>query len=144
MTTFLLDVNLLIALARQDHTAHQTVKRWFQRVGGKSWATCALTEAAFVRIVSNPRFLEHCPDLSEAIDMLRALTSLRGHQFWTLDITFADAVQPIESRLFGHQQVTDAYLLGLAVRKRGAIATLDAGIKALAGREFDGSVEIVR
>jgi uncharacterized protein len=142
--TFLFDVNLLIALASEDHVAHAAVRRWFQRVGGKGWATCAVTEAGFARIVSNPRFLEHAPDLFEALEMLRALTSLPGHQFWTMDVSLADAVQPMEDRLFGHQQVTDAYLLGLAIRKKGKLATLDTGIRTLAGAELAKHLEIVQ
>jgi uncharacterized protein len=144
VSAYLLDVNVMIALALEDHIAHKAVKRWFQRIGGKSWSTCALTEAGFVRIISNPGFLKHPPDLSEALDMLKALTSLPGHHFWTLDLNFADAVQALEPRLFGHQQVTDAYLLGLAVRKKGKLATLDLGIKTLAGDESASYLEIIQ
>ena len=136
MSAFLLDVNVLIALLRQDHVAHKSVKRWFQHTGSKHWATCALTQASFVRIVSNPKFAEHSLDISEALEMLSTVTKLSGHRFWTMDVDFLETVQPFAERLFGHQQVSDAYLLGLSAKKKGRLATLDRAIKALAGSEF--------
>ena len=143
MRGLLLDVNLLISLVREDHSAHRLVKRWFRHLNGRRWATCALTEAGFVRIIANPRFLQKPPEVSEAIDMLEALRSLPGHQFWNMDLAFGEAVERLQERLFGHQQVTDAYLLGLAVSKKGKLATLDHGIKNLAGIELDQYLEII-
>lgn len=136
MSPFLLDVNVLIALLRQDHVSHKIVKQWFQRNGARDWVTCPLTEASFVRIVSNPKFSDPSLDISEALEMLRIVSKLPGHRFWAMDVGFLDAVQPFTERLFGHQQVTDAYLLGMAVKKKGKLVTLDRAIKALAGSEF--------
>lgn len=143
MNGLLLDVNVLIALVREDHSAHKIVKRWFQHLSGRHWATCALTEAGFVRIIVNPRFLEHPPEVSEAIDMIQALTKLPGHEFWPMDVGFREAVEDLQGSLFGHQQVTDAYLLGLAVRKKGKLATLDRSVKSLAGPPFEHCLEII-
>jgi hypothetical protein len=140
---FLLDVNVLIALVREDHVAHKHTKQWFQRCGARSWATCSLTQAGFVRIISNPKFLEHAPHISEAVDMLRVLTKLPGHRFWTMDVNFIEAIEPVEERLFGHQQVTDAYLLGLAIKKKGKLATFDRGLKILAGGALNPYLEII-
>lgn len=143
MTTHLLDVNVLIALVREDHVGHKTVKRWFQHTGSRSWATCPMTQASFVRIVSNPKFSEPALDLSEAVEMLEIVTRLPGHRFWPMDIAFADAVAPFSERLFGHQQVGDAYLLGLALKKKGVLVTLDRAIAALAGEEFRPAVAVL-
>lgn len=143
MSTPLLDVNVLIALVRSDHVSHKSVARWFQRLDGRRWATCPLTEAGFVRIITNPRFLHQPPEVREAIDMLRALAELRGHQFWTMDAGFAEAVEALEDRLFGHQQVTDAYLLALSIRNRGRLATLDRATKTLAASEFQRHIELI-
>ncbi|HKD84170.1 MAG TPA: TA system VapC family ribonuclease toxin [Terriglobales bacterium] len=140
---YLLDVNVLIALVRVDHIAHKTARRWFERLGGSHWATCAMTEGGFVRIITNPRFLDSPPDMGEALDMLRLLTRLSGHQFWTMDLSFVETVAPVQERLFGHQQVTDAYLLGLAIKKRGKLATFDRGVSVLAGRELHRYLEII-
>jgi toxin-antitoxin system PIN domain toxin len=143
MSPFLLDVNVLIALVREDHVAHKSVKRWFKHTGGNHWATCAMTQASFVRIVSNPRFAEPSLDISEGLEMLRTVTKLPGHRFWTMDVDFVEAVEPFAERLFGHQQVSDAYLLGLSARKKGRLATLDRAIKALAGSEFRDHVVVL-
>ena len=140
---FLLDVNLLIALVRQDHVGHRRAREWFERVGSHNWATCAMTEASFVRIITNPRFLAHPPDIGEAVHMLELLTRLPGHRFWTLDVAFVSAVEPLLERLFGHQQVTDAYLLGLAISKKGKLATFDKGLKLLAGSKLVNHLELL-
>ncbi len=140
---YLLDVNLLIALVREDHVAHKSAKHWFEAVGSQNWATCAMTESSFVRIISNPRFLAHPPDIAEAVRMLEILTRLPGHHFWTSDIAFAKAVEPLMERFFGHQQVTDAYLLGLAIGKKGKLATFDRGLRLLAGSELRDYLEVL-
>lgn len=140
---YLLDVNLLIALVRQDHVAHRSAKQWFEGVGSHNWATCAMTEASFVRIVTNPRFLADPPDMAEAVRMVEVLTRLPGHHFWTSDIALAKAVEPLMERFFGHQQVTDAYLLGLAISKKGKLATFDKGLKLLAGSKLREHLEVL-
>ena len=140
VTASLFDVNVLIALAHEDHTAHLKAKRWFRSAAEMRWATCPLTEAGFVRVVSNPRYQEPTVDPDEARAMLAALRALPGHQFWPIDFGFEEAVAPFAERFFGHQQVADVYLLALAIRKRGKLVTLDRGLTFLAGDEFAGSV----
>ena len=49
----------------------------------------------------------------------------------------------MEARLQGYKQLTDAYLLALAHRRKGVLATFDRGLRTLAGNEFSASVEIV-
>ena len=136
MSVFLPDVNVLLALVTEGHVSHEKVKRWFQKSGSRQWATCPLTEAGFVRIASNPKFSEDPLDIGEALEMLKLLTKNEGHDFWPVDIAFSEAVQPVSPRLFGHRQVMDAYLLGLAIHKNGTLVTLDGALRTLAGREF--------
>lgn len=99
-----------------------------------------MTEASFVRIVCNPKFSEHSLETGEALEMLRMVAKLPGHRFWAMDVRFLDAVEPFMERLFGHQQVSDAYLLGMAVKNKGKLVTLDRAIKVLAGSEFHDHV----
>ena len=143
MTYFLLDVNVLIALVRPKHEKHEKVMRWFRTTGGKHWATCPFTEAGFVRIVSNPKFTAQSVDVTEALQLLSELTAMPGRRFWPIDTTFAEAVKPFEERFFGHQQVTDLYLLSLAIRHKGAIATTDRAMASLAGTEFADNVLVL-
>jgi toxin-antitoxin system PIN domain toxin len=128
MSCFLLDANALIALAWPSHSDHEKVERWFARNGRKGWATCPLTECAFVRIISNPGFSAHALPLPSAVKLLSLNLEHPAHRFWGADITFADAVRSFSNGLVGHQQVTDAYLLGLALHKKGKLATLDQSI----------------
>jgi toxin-antitoxin system PIN domain toxin len=127
----LLDANVLIALAWPAHSAHSRVRRWFENHGQNGWATCPFTQCAFVRIVSNPAFSPHALSVAEAMRLLRLNVQHPAHRFWPDDIPFNEAVQSFEDRLVGHQQVTDAYLLGLAVHKKGKLATLDKSFATL-------------
>jgi uncharacterized protein len=143
VTPHLLALNVLIALVRPRHTQHGKVMHWFRNTGGKRWATCALTEARFVRVVSNPRFTSQAIGVMEALQILSELTALPGHQFWSLDFGCADAVRPVEERFFGHQQVADTYLLALAIRNKGRLVTLDRGVVFLAGEEHSENLVLL-
>ena len=136
MSAALLDVNVLVASVDEEHVAYRRVHAWLREAAGKTWATCALTQSGFVRIVSNPAFHRHAVRVTEALDMLRGITGRPGHRFWTMDVPFTDGLQPFQERLVGHQQITDAYLLGLAIKNRGHLVTLDRGIEALAGSKL--------
>lgn len=131
MSGFLLDVNVLIALLWPPHEAHVRAQRWFARNADQGWATCALTQTGFVRIVSNPAFSRRVVSPRDALEVLQGSLQHRAHRFWTEDIGVAGALAILGGQLFGHQQVTDAYLLGLAIHKKGRLATLDASLAAL-------------
>jgi uncharacterized protein len=128
MTGYLLDVNVLIALMFPNHESHKHVRPWFHRNSDEGWATCPFTEAAFVRIVSNPSSFPDAVEPQEAAALLEENLRDARHRFWADDVSFAKAVQPFFKRLKGHKQVTDAYLLGLALHKRGKLVSLDQGI----------------
>jgi toxin-antitoxin system PIN domain toxin len=131
MKGYLLDTNLLIALLWPSHERHGLAVKWFTRHRAKGWATCPFTQAGFVRIVSNPAFSRDAVQPREAIHILSANTAAKDHSLWTDELPLADAVAFAGLRLMGHQQVTDAYLLGLAIRRGGVLATLDQRIAAL-------------
>lgn len=131
MKGYLMDTNLLIALLWPSHERHDAAVKWFARHRGKGWATCPITQAAFVRIVSNPAFSRDAVQPCEAIQVLSANTAAKDHAFWALEQPLAKAVAFAGARLLGHQQVTDAYLLGLALSRGGVLATLDKRIGAL-------------
>lgn len=128
---FLLDVNVLIAAAWPTHQAHEKTQQWLGRHAREGWATCPLTESAFVRIVSNPAFSPNALTVADALDLLRANLGHPFHHFWEDDIPFLQSLERFDNRLMGHQQVSDAYLLGLAIHRRGKLATLDRAIWSL-------------
>ena len=129
---WLLDANLLIALTHASHVHHGEAHAWLKRVGKRHWATCALTQLAFVRLTSNPRVVGDTISLSQAMQALTSMTSQAQHEYW------ADAPEPLQmptlssAALVGHRQVTDAYLLGLATGRSQCLATLDRGLLTFA------------
>jgi uncharacterized protein len=137
---FLLDANILIALAWPAHSSHDVVKKWFAGHGGKGWASCPFTQSAFVRIISNPSFSRDALSATEALQLLQDNVARPAHQFWPADLPVSDALQGTASGLTGHQQITDAYLVALAMKHKGKLATLDRGILKFAPA---GAVEVI-
>ena len=127
----LLDINVLIALLWPPHEAHARAQRWFAQNARHGWATCAMTQAGFVRIVSNPIFSRRAVSPRDALEVLSGSLQHPAHHFWTEDIGVTEALAHFGRRLLGHQQITDAYLLGLAIQKKGRLATLDASLSSL-------------
>ena len=145
MAVYLLDVNVLIALAWPNHSAHQDVQSWFARNSTREWSTCPFTECAFIRIVSNPAFSSDFLTLQESIHLLDLNLQDPRHHFWADDLPVENALRQFQGRISGHQQVTDAYLLGLTLHKKGRLATLDRSVVALlppGSRERD-RIEII-
>lgn len=139
----LLDVNVLIALAYPPHVAHQKMSHWYDTEGVKAWASCPLTQTGFIRIVSNPAFSATSPDVSEAVALLASLIQSSRHQFWPDELPMTAAADMFGAKLVGHQQVTDAYLLALAISKRGQLVTLARSLKTLAGPQHAGQVLVL-
>ncbi|GAC1633251.1 MAG: type II toxin-antitoxin system VapC family toxin [Candidatus Acidiferrum sp.] len=142
MSVSLLDTNVLIALMWPAHEDHARSQAWFRKNAHRGWATCAITQSAFVRIVSNPAFSPDAVTPQAASNLLSNNLRDQHHHFWALDISFDKAAAPFLQQLIGHQQVMDAYLLGLAVHKKGRLVTMDRGIAHLFGAKSD-SVELI-
>ena len=139
-TEFLFDVNVLIALLDDEHVHHKQVIRWFNTIRG-SWGTCAFTETGFLRLVTNGttgRF-----KVAEAVAALRELSRLSGFRFWPSEAGWIALASPFSSRIQGSRQITDAYLLGLAIKNNGILVTLDKGIRHLAGEQYARNVLIL-
>ena len=143
MKAALLDINILTALLWPTHEHHDVAHRWFGGRADAPWATCSLTQLGFVRIVSNPAFSRDALSPMEALALLGENLALPAHEFWTDGQQVPRAVKGMEARLHGHKQLTDAYLLALAHRRKGVLATFDRGLRTLAGDEFSSALEIV-
>lgn len=126
----LLDVNMLIALAWPSHIHHRRAQAWFAKHSSAGWATCPLTQCAFVRISSNPKIIPEAVTPNEALTLLSTVVSLESHTFWDDDIPLLNDAVPT-GLLMGHRQITDAYLLGLAIHHGGRLVTLDGGLSSL-------------
>ena len=126
----LLDVNMLIALAWPSHVHHGKAQAWFSKNASLGWATCPLTQCAFVRISSNQKIIPEAVTPKEALALLDAVVKQATHTFWEDDISILDNHIPSDL-LVGHRQITDAYLLGLAIQHGGRLVTLDRGVSTL-------------
>jgi toxin-antitoxin system PIN domain toxin len=127
---FLLDVNVLVALLDEDHIHHQLVSKWFDTPDLR-WAVCPFTEAGFLRYMTRPKLGD--VSMEEATAMLAQLAREPGYQFQPISADWQTLYGMFFKRLFGHNQITDAYLLGIAVREGLVLVTFDLAILYLAG-----------
>ena len=123
----LLDVNVLVALFDPHHIHHDAAHDWFEDHREFGWATCPITENGFVRVIANPAHGAAAERAGSALERLRAFTASGGHQFWRDAISLRDDLFDL-SRAAGARQLTDIYLLGLAVNRKGCLATFDRSI----------------
>jgi len=130
---FLLDVNVLLALAWPNHLHHREAAAWFAQNRRNGFRTCPLTQTGFVRISSNPAFTPDAVSPLQAVDLLTRIAAMPGHDFWADDLPLPAAMDG--ARILGHRQVVDLYLLRLSAHHGGIFATLDGGAAALAKRE---------
>jgi uncharacterized protein len=122
MKATLLDTNVLLALAWPNHQHHAQAHSWFAAGARRGWATCAFTQLGFIRLSSNPAYTAGAVTPQEAATLLQQWTGIKSHQFWTSPTADAPAVY---ARAIGHQQVNDAWLVEVARRNSGRLATLD-------------------
>ncbi|CAB4139709.1 COG1848 Predicted nucleic acid-binding protein, contains PIN domain [uncultured Caudovirales phage] len=128
MTTFLLDVNVLIALIDQFHVHHDISHDWFKKEGSESWASCPLTQNAVIRIVGNPRYPNSPGTPFEVAKIMKKFCELPGHVFFSDSLSIFDEKQINISRLLNSSQITDTYLLALASSKNSKLATFDKNL----------------
>jgi toxin-antitoxin system PIN domain toxin len=124
---FLLDINILIALADADHEHHARARTFFATCNTPGWATCPLTENGFVRILGRPNYPKGPGSSAKARDLLNGLCTVPGHNFWPDEITLRNF-----TALPASKHITDHYLLGLAIHRQGQLATMDCRIDASA------------
>lgn len=123
----LLDVSLLLALFDSNHVSHTAARRWLEANIQHGWASCALTQNGFVRLVSQPRYPNRITPAA-AIRRLSAACASGHHLFRACDVSLVDPEQIAASSVLGPNQVTDLYLLALAVRHDDRLVTLDRRI----------------
>lgn len=122
---FLLDINVLIALADPEHEHHGKAENFFLANHRAGWATCPITELGFVRIISHPNYLKGPGSTEAARDILRELCAQEGHRFWSDD----PSVRAL-ANLPSSKNLTDHYLLNLAIHRQGKLVTFDRHINA--------------
>ena len=123
----LLDINVIIALLDSGHVMHRAARDWMGRELEHGWATCPLTENGVVRIMAQPAYPNRQPAAQVAGRLAEACRHGR-HQFWPEQISLLQDGLIHWDRLLGHRQITDAYLLALAVTQGGRFVTFDQRI----------------
>lgn len=124
MSRALLDINVLLALLDSDHVDHVLAREWLDREIDTGWASCAITQNGAVRIMSQPRYPSPVAPAVVA-ELLEHACATPHHEFWPCEISLLDQQVVDRRRLHGPRQVTDAYLLALAVHRGGRFVTFD-------------------
>ena len=123
----LLDVNVLIALLDGDHSLHARATQWFRGHARSGWASCPITENGCARIMSHPAYPNALP-VRAIMERLAEASASGLHEFWPDDISLLDAKVANCGRIHGPRQITDVYLIALAVRHGGQFVTLDTTV----------------
>lgn len=139
----LLDLNVLIALTDETHQHHRVAKDWLHSSGRESWGICPLTESGYLRVTTNPSAHMGNRTLKDSLAVLADLATQPGHRYWPIAESWAELTASFADRIFGHQQITDGYLLGLAIKEDGILVTFDRGLRYMAGREFSRNLLVL-
>ena len=134
MKVLLLDANVLLALAWPNHPFHQRALVRLARRERRRWATCLLTQAAFVRLSSNPAIIPGAKSPAEAGHLLGELIDDTNHVFLEAKSRHLARLQELLARCHGHNQVNDAFLIWLASSHGTSVLTFDAPLRHLAAK----------
>lgn len=127
----LLDVNVLIALLDAAHIGHQRAHHWLAAHGSAGWASCPMTQNGCIRIMAQPSYPGALP-AADVAGRLAEATQHPSHRFWPDDVSLLAPGVIDWHRVLGHRQVTDDYLLALAVRHGGRFVSFDARVQLAA------------
>ena len=140
----LLDISVLIALIDPAHEFHGSAHAWFKSHRRNGWATCPITENGCIRIMSRPGYPFPGLTVERVRGILAELALVEGHQFWPDSVSALDH-RRIDLSRAGPKQVTDIYLLCLAIANGGRLVTFD---KTIPGHAVVGSqaqdIEVLR
>jgi uncharacterized protein len=127
----LFDVNVLIALLDTDHVGHSVATAWFAAQLEHGWASCPITENGTARIMASAGYSNPLP-VAAVLERLGMAKATEHHRFWPDDVSLTNVEVFNHTALLGPKQITDRYLLALAVRNNGRLVTFDQGIRPTA------------
>jgi len=125
---YLLDVNVLVALLDPAHVFHERASRWFASIHPQTWATCPITENGVLRILTLPRYRNSPGGLAAVARYLLELQEIPGHVFWADEFSLISGNRVSITALPSPSQITDSYLLALAVAHEAKFVTFDRRI----------------
>lgn len=141
--TFLLDVNVLIALIDPGHVAHDDAHGWFEATGHAAWATCPITENGVLRIIGNPKYPNSPGSPAVVAQIITKLRALPGHNFWPDDVSLVGSGDIDAAKVLTSAQVTDIYLLALAKAHGGHLASFDRKLSTAAVRGGRSALHLI-
>ncbi|MET0850175.1 MAG: TA system VapC family ribonuclease toxin [Candidatus Rokuibacteriota bacterium] len=127
----LFDINVLVALLDADHSLHDRARHWLGEHIRSGWASCPITQNGCVRVMAQPSY-PNALSVRPVVERLREATRSSHHEFWPDDVSLLEPRTIDAGRVHGPRQLTDAYLLALAVHRRGRFVTFDASVSASA------------
>lgn len=139
---YLLDANILIAMLDPEHIHNGQCQEWFESTGHRHWHTCPTTENGSIRVLCGAKYPGTRQRPDEAIERLESLLPLGRHQFIADDLSILDREVFHRFHLRGSKQITDTYLLALAVHNDAILATLDSRLSPVAVR--NGTEHLLR
>ena len=123
----LLDINVLIALFDAAHVHHGIARAWLEANIEQGWASCPLTQNGCIRILSQPSYPGSQPPAVIAARLAEAAET-PWHAFWPDDLSLLEPRRARWRHILGSRQLTDVYLLALAVHHGGRLVTFDRGV----------------
>ena len=123
-------------LGRRDHSLHGRATQWFGSHARSGWASCPITQNGCVRIMAHPGYPNALP-VRAVIERLAEASASTFHMFWPDDFSLLDAQAVDSARIHGPRQLTDLYLLALAVGHPGHFVTFDSSVSIEAVRRAE-------
>jgi len=123
----LLDANVLIALLDAEHLHHEAARAWLRSNIQHGWATCPITQNACLRIMAQPAYPNPLP-VARVAERLAEAMATPDHEYWPDNLSLLSAGVIDWRRMIGPKQITDIYLLAIAVQREGRFVTFDARV----------------
>ncbi len=117
----------------EQHVHHRVAHKWWRANRASGWASCPLTQNGFVRIVSHPGYANPV-STTFAVALLGQELMETDHVFWPDSASILDQQLFDYERILGPNQLTDVYLLALAMTNGGRLATFDRAVPLAAVR----------
>jgi uncharacterized protein len=125
--SYLLDVNVLIALFDPSHPHHEAAHSWFAAHQMDGWATCPVTQNGCVRVLSSTGYPGRV-SVSQAVAMVRELCAAPTHSFWPVSPALVESAIFRAEAIPGAKQITDVHLLATAIGHAAKLVTFDRSI----------------
>jgi toxin-antitoxin system PIN domain toxin len=122
------DVNVLVAMARTDHPDHERATEWWQQTvaRGDTVTTPDLVWVGVVRILTHPRIFNQPSSVASAVAFERSVVAQPSYLPWQATSELMTGFDDLctEANATGNL-VTDAYIAAVARRFGARVATFD-------------------